>query len=124
MPFTPGISLEALAEQLEQTRGSKNPAAYETFVQELDKAVQEMQALKGGNVSSEPASRLIENEVFEYFKLENERREAYSIVKYDIPQYSIRSVQNMIPLDLEFSVSTRLDENLAICTKTFDTRSE
>ncbi|KAI9761803.1 MAG: hypothetical protein M1840_001683 [Geoglossum simile] len=124
MPFTPGISLEALAERLEQTRGSKNPAAYETFVQELDKAVQEMQALKGGNVSSEPASRLTENEVFEYFKLENERREAYSVVKYDIPQYSIRAVQNMIPLDLEFSVSTRLDENLAICTKTFDTRSE
>jgi hypothetical protein len=58
--------------------------------------------------SSVPASSLTENQVFQYFELENERRQLLGEVTYDVPRYNLRTVQNMIPFDLEFPVDARL----------------
>jgi hypothetical protein len=41
MPYTPGIPLQALMQRLEQLKDSKDPAAYERFAQDVEKAVRE-----------------------------------------------------------------------------------
>ncbi|KAI9764372.1 MAG: mitochondrial ribosomal small subunit component [Geoglossum simile] len=124
MPSTPNIPLRALRERLEQLKDSKDPVAYEVFVQELKGIVEEKEALASLSAPSEPAAGLTENQVFQYFKLENERRETFNVVAYDIPRYTLRAIQNMVPFDLEFPVTARLHDNLTICNKTFNTRSE
>ncbi|KAI9767868.1 MAG: hypothetical protein M1840_005361 [Geoglossum simile] len=124
MPYTPGIPLQALMERLEQLGVSEDPAAYERFARDVEKAVREKQALTGRNASSVLASSLTENQVFQYIELENERREFFDEVTYDVPRYNLRTVQNMVPFDLKFPVTDRLLDNLGMCSKTFDRRSE
>ncbi|KAI9761600.1 MAG: hypothetical protein M1840_001759 [Geoglossum simile] len=144
MPSEDSTLLGALIERLDRLGGGGDPAALLNFVRDLDGMAREKAALADQNAvcdcpmqqskadtyqrkmqPSEPASGLTEDQVFRYFELENERRVYFgAAVVYDIPGYSLGSVQNMLPFSLEFPVTPRLYENLTIYGKTFDMQSE